>query len=246
MAIILQAKGDLDAAQEIYQEALAIYRPLPGAAQQRIPSLLEQLARISTAKRDLATAEDLYRQALERRRQQTRSDSDSSLAELLNRLGKLLLLGRNEPATAEPLFSECLEIQRRILPEDHLQIAGTLVSIGLARMRQDNATEAEAPLREALAIRRKAAPADHRSIGSVQGLLGWCLTELDQYEEAEPLLIASYQAIQAHRGPQHRRTKEALEHLIDLYEAWDKPDQAAPYRDLLQAPSPSPESAITE
>lgn len=30
--------------------------------------------------------------------------------------------------------------------------------------------------------------------------------------------------------------QEAVRHLVELYEAWDKPDQAAEYRELLAEP----------
>ncbi len=49
-------------------------------------------------------------------------------------------------------------------------------------------------------------------------------------EEAESLLIESYPDIVADRGSDHRRTREAIARIIDLYEAWGRPESAAQWR----------------
>ena len=50
---------------------------------------------------------------------------------------------------------------------------------------------------------------------------GRCLFRLDQFKEAENVLLAAYDAAD----------ESAREALIDLYDAWGKPDMAAKYRD---------------
>ena len=47
---------------------------------------------------------------------------------------------------------------------------------------------------------------------------GACLTALGRFGEAETLLLSSYENLAARRGPNHRRTQKALEHLIELYD----------------------------
>ena len=65
--------------------------------------------------------------------------------------------------------------------------------------------------------------------------LGACLTQLKRYPEAEEQLLAAYAGLKTVRGEQHALTRKAVSRLIELYEAWGKPDQAAPYRTLPQA-----------
>ena len=65
-------------------------------------------------------------------------------------------------------------------------------------------------------------PANHWRIGQAQGYIGACLTALERYREAEPLLLSSYEQLSAKRGPEHRRTQEALSHLIELYDSTDR------------------------
>ena len=47
-----------------------------------------------------------------------------------------------------------------------------------------------------------------------------------RFEEAEPLLLGSHDNLQTTFGTQHGNNTPAREGLIDLYEAWVKPDKA--------------------
>jgi hypothetical protein len=65
--------------------------------------------------------------------------------------------------------------------------------------------------------------------------IGGCLIKLKRYREAEEHLLVAYAGLKAARGEQHDLTRRTVSRLIELYEAWGKPDQAAPYRALPQA-----------
>lgn len=49
--------------------------------------------------------------------------------------------------------------------------------------------------------------------------------------------MGSYTVLKAARGEQAKQTREALAHLIQLYEAWNKPAKLAEYRLLLPKPN---------
>ena len=59
------------------------------------------------------------------------------------------------------------------------------------------------------------------------------------YAEAEPLLLQSYQGLQQRQAslPPYlnapRRVTESLERLVQLYDAWGKPTQAAEWKQKL-------------
>ena len=56
---------------------------------------------------------------------------------------------------------------------------------------------------------------------------------LERFSEltgCEPLLLKSYEAIQAAKGYGYAETRTALDRLIALYTAWDKPEQADQWR----------------
>jgi hypothetical protein len=66
-----------------------------------------------------------------------------------------------------------------------------------------------------------------------KGALGECLTTQKRFDEAESLLVASYNDLKESQGEQTPRTVGALERLALLYQAWKKPDQVEQYRALL-------------
>jgi thioredoxin-like negative regulator of GroEL len=65
--------------------------------------------------------------------------------------------------------------------------------------------------------------------------MGACLTKLRRYKEAEEQLLTAYTGLKTARGEQHDLTRKTVTRLIELYEAWGKPDQAVPYRSLPKA-----------
>ena len=70
-------------------------------------------------------------------------------------------------------------------------------------------------------------------------MLGGVLLAQKKYADAEPLLRAGYDGLKERAAkipPQGKvRLSEAIQRLIDLYTAWDKPDQAAEWRKKLDA-----------
>ena len=82
---------------------------------------------------------------------------------------------------------------------------------------------------------RRALPPDHWFAATVQGFYGKCLMALERYAEAEQQVLAAYEAVNGALGAEDRRTRTLLERLVELYEAWGKPEDAERYRALLAA-----------
>ena len=61
------------------------------------------------------------------------------------------------------------------------------------------------------------------------------LIAVERFEEAEPLAIECYGRNRDVFGPAHTETSQAVERLVQLYEGWSKPDQAAEWRTSLSA-----------
>jgi eukaryotic-like serine/threonine-protein kinase len=117
---------------------------------------------------------------------------------------------------------------RKALPQDSPQLAGMLGAIGLGLLEQKKWTEAEPLLRECLVIREKNEPDDWRTFNA-QSMLGGSLLGQKKYADAEPLLLKGYEGMKAREKtipPQaSTRIPEALDRLIELYTATDKPDE---------------------
>ena len=68
--------------------------------------------------------------------------------------------------------------------------------------------------------------------------LGASLVDRGRYAEAEPLLLEYHRHLMQTSGISSTDSREAMERLIDLYEAWQKPEQAREYRTELAATFP--------
>jgi tetratricopeptide (TPR) repeat protein len=99
------------------------------------------------------------------------------------------------------------------------------------------AHEAEPLLREALAVLEPRVPRQSNPIAIMLGNLGDCLVAQARYVEAEPLLNESYMTLKAVHVPQSPALDEARQRLVELYEAWGKPQEAARYRSQLSNPT---------
>ena len=70
--------------------------------------------------------------------------------------------------------------------------------------------------------------------------LAFVLTQLGDYEAAEPLVREALERSRESLGEQHPRVAAHLRLLVELYEAWNRPEQAAEYRALLNEGDPQP------
>ena len=97
---------------------------------------------------------------------------------------------------------------------------------------------AEPLLRECLALREKIQP-NSRNAFSAQSMLGKALLGQKRYADAEPLLLAGYQGRKRLEAKiplrENPNLAKALEYLIQLYEATDKPEEAARWQKELEA-----------
>jgi tetratricopeptide (TPR) repeat protein len=131
--------------------------------------------------------------------------------------------------------------QERDGPESD-EYAVTLARIGSNLLHQKKPADAEPILRECLAIHRKNQPAAFETFDT-QSLLGAALLGQQKYADAEPLLVQGYQGMNEavkdlsskHHIPQTRlRLTKALERLVKLYDATNRPAEAAKWRAELE------------
>jgi tetratricopeptide (TPR) repeat protein len=140
---------------------------------------------------------------------------------------------------AEAWRRKCLEVVKRKHGPDSVGYAEELNRLGSDLLQQQKPAAAEACLREALAILEKHPDAGETLFG--RSLLGFALADQGRYAEAEPLLLQAYQerkrSVTDHRRegpPARRRLTETLERLVQMYETWGKPDEAAKWRKELE------------
>jgi hypothetical protein len=131
---------------------------------------------------------------------------------------------------ATKLMAELLVDLRQQLPKDSPQLAGELARFGHLLLQSHAFSEAEPLLRECLAIREKHIP-DSWYTFNAQSMLGGALLGQKKNAEAEPLLVKGYEGMKIRaptipqQGGGELRLPEAVDRLIELYEALDKPDE---------------------
>ena len=138
-----------------------------------------------------------------------------------------------EDAKLADLLLERLPEARKSIPEDSPQLAGMLAQIGMSLLQRKKWAEAEPLLRECLAIREKTQP-DLWSTFNTQSLLGGAFLGQKKYSDAEPLLLKGYEGMKQREitipPPAVARLPEALDRLIQLSTATNKPDDAKKWR----------------
>ncbi len=143
-----------------------------------------------------------------------------------------------ENAKLTNLILEMLTDARNTLPKDSPQLAQELAARSQALLQSQAFAEAEPLLRECLAIREKTQP-DAWATFNTRSALGGALLGRKNFAGAEPLLIAGYEGMKQREktipATGQVRLTEALERLVQLYEATNKPDKAASWRKELEA-----------
>ena len=112
-------------------------------------------------------------------------------------------------------------------PEAHAWLA----MVGMALLEAGDHAGAEPVLLECLAMRRKQLPEGDWLTCNAMSLLGGSLAGQGKYAEAEPLLIEGYEKMEP-PPPLAFRKPEVLARVVELYEAWEKPEEAAKWRAL--------------
>lgn len=124
------------------------------------------------------------------------------------------------------------------LPPRHPNRSFPASGIGEVYLLQGRMVEAEAIFRDILELRRENFPEDHRVISEVKSNLGAALSSLQQYAEAEGLLIDAYGRFLDTRGSDAPRTRKAAGRLANLFEQTGDEERAAEFRALAGAELP--------
>ena len=151
------------------------------------------------------------------------------------------------PEKAEPLLRELAEFWKDKAGADSLPFAGQLASLGLNLLQQRKALDAEHVLRDCLAIRQNKVPDDWTTFNT-KSALGGALLAQKKFADAEPLLLKGYEGMKqrdAKIPPQGKvRLTEALERLVQLYDATGQKDKVQVWRKKLEAAKDAPKPAV--
>ncbi len=128
---------------------------------------------------------------------------------------------------ALPLYEEALKLHKAKLGPEHPYTVGVMATFALGLLSHKDFARAEPLLRDCLAIREKTQP-DAWTTFNTRSMLGGALLGQKKYAEAEPLLLKGYEGMKQREKsiPPRANTRipEALDRLIELYTAMNRPD----------------------
>jgi tetratricopeptide (TPR) repeat protein len=136
-------------------------------------------------------------------------------------------------AEAEVHYRAAVAGHRRMVLSDSPRLAVPLVALGRNLLVQSRWSEAEPILRECMAIGEKATPDDWVRFKATS-LLGGSLLGQGRFADAEPLIVQGYEGMKSREaripGVERHHLHEGAERVINLFEAWGRPEQAAAWR----------------
>ncbi len=227
LATLLRELGQLAEAERLHREALAGFEKTLGEDHFETLRASSNLGGVLVKLEKYDEAEDVYRRTLAARQRVLGEDhldmmnSYYGLANFLAERGKL--------REAERLMRKARAGVQRILGEDNRYYVFT--THGLANVLEEKGEHgaAEALHREALRTAEAVFPADHPRVSKMRTAYGRCLTMLERFEQAESELLAAYASAKRALGGEHETTVTARRRIVELYEAWGKPDKAMEY-----------------
>ncbi|MDW8264937.1 MAG: tetratricopeptide repeat protein [Gemmataceae bacterium] len=235
LAVGYQAAGRLDKALPLWEETLKLMKAQLGPDHPDTLKSMNNLALGYWATGQLDKALPLYEEAavsIEKRRFQ-HEHAQLIILDTIRAYEAAKQLDK-----AEVWRRKWLVVVKERAGDKSPAYAGELTALGLNLLRQNKWTEAESMLREALAIRTTKEP-DAWTTFNTMSMLGGALLGQQKYAEAEPLLVKGYEGLKTRQKSIPKegqmRIPEALERLVQLYEAVGKKEEAAKWRRELEA-----------
>ena len=213
-----------------FHEALALWKDLVGACHWDVANTARNLAiTLDWANRD-AEAVQTSEEAVDIVRC-ARGPEEQETGYLMSQHSSILLkLGRHEEALH--YAREGVRILRKVVAEgeDYTLVEG-LTNLGAVHLERGQPEAAEPLLREALNMRDRWLALGSPQDAVTQHWLGRTLVAQGRYAEAEPLLRQSFDVLKDRPGRPGRFGEETRRHLVEVYTALGRPEEATKYRE---------------
>jgi tetratricopeptide (TPR) repeat protein len=190
-----------------FEQAISMYRALDGRYQENIGRSLISLATQYDLLGQLDHAEPHYRQAI------------AVLEPLPSPPPGYLIRARHGLAVL-------LTKKIQPLPRHSLDRASTLVEAASLLRRSGQLAEAVSLIKEALESYQSADLQDSPPALQARSVYGACLMARSLFDEAEHHLLHAFWGLDEAEDVQEDELRAAMERLVELYEAWEDPDEA--------------------
>jgi eukaryotic-like serine/threonine-protein kinase len=220
-----------DRAVKLFEEALARSKESLGPGDPVTYSNMTNLAEGYAAVGKFDLALPLFEEAHHLMRTRLGASHPRTLSTMVNLGRAYCTMGKGELAAST--LQSYVAIKRARPSGDPAEFAALLVELAGELFGCAQYVACEQLLCEGLSIRQKAQP-DAWNTFNTQSLLGAALLGQKKYPEAEPLLLKGYEGMKAREKsipPQGKtRIPEAIDRLIELYTAINKPDEVKKWK----------------
>jgi tetratricopeptide (TPR) repeat protein len=230
LANTLYHQGKTAEAITVLQEVAAGRGQTGGFTKGSMIDSLQLLAKLLFESGKVEEALPLLREAYAARKKLLGIDHPETLQALSN-LGVALSRAKKH-VEAEQALQEVATKRRRLFGPLHPQTLEALGTLGVAQLTAGKLAEAAATLQETVTGWEKAGTSPAQTAAS-RSELGRALLLQKNFPEAEKVLLQAWKEISARQDVSPKIRGEILTRLIQLYEAWGKPAQAASWRKQL-------------
>ena len=182
--------------------------PLTALMRHDYSHTLEELGLIEESRAEMYRVLDIYEELY--------GPSHSEVAMMSSSMAVFLAMNTDRSAEAESLAVRALDIRRELLPENHPDLANSLITTG-AIIQLRSPEEGEPYLREAVEVRTVALEPGHWKIAEAHRMHAKCLLDMKRYDEAEAKLVQAHADLLESRGPDSYYTQAAEQLLDRLY-----------------------------
>ena len=135
--------------------------------------------------------------------------------------------------SAEQMLLESLESQGGPMAEKHPNVASSMALLAYIYVDSGRFEEARQLAVDARDIFEATLPENHWRTIIATSAEGAALSGLCRFEDAEGLLLTSYEALTAQGSALPVFVKQVTKYLALLYERWEKPDEAMRFTRML-------------
>jgi len=215
-------------AEAQYRPALEIIEAFHGPQNPATASALTMLGRSLVHQSRLDEASALLMRALAIQ-ERAYGEDHPRIASILNELGTIAIL-QDDLRAAEAHYARAAAIYRSAYGERHYLLGIATANVASVYLWAEQYARAESLFREALRVYSASLPDDHLDVGITRIKLGRALARQNRLAEAEKELLAGHEIVSRKSDPGVSWLKAARDDLIRVYEATNRPEEAARWR----------------
>lgn len=231
LAVLNMQRGQLDASEALFDELLPAMKQVLGEEHPYTLFASGDLALLYVRQERLSDAEALYTSALDGLSRVLGAEHPETLI-TMEHLGEVYL-AQDRLDEARSLLSRVVHASRRIHGHDHPYTAASALKLAKALEQATCIEEAESELSGLVDGARRTR---HARLTEFLEAHGRVLTRMGRYETAEAALLQLADARARSTAPGAAdRWRAACAALVDLYESWDRADEAGMWTAMLAA-----------